>query len=349
MTPLHDIFSASIRQDASDVHLAAYRRPIMRVDGMLIELGGAPILQPKEVEEMISSILSEDQRSQLNMCRDLDILYDFDGEHRFRVSLFCERGGMSLAARIIKPSIPNLSEINMPLDGFGTTSLKEGLVLVTGPTGAGKSTTLASLLQQINMTRTENILTLEDPIEYVFPLGHSLIRQRQLGVDMMSFRDGLRYVLRQDPDVIMVGEMRDPETIGSAITLAETGHLVFSTLHTLNAAQTIHRIIDMFGAEQQGQIRLQLALTLKCTISQRLLPRIGGGRVSVREVLVNTPAIANLIRENKVEHIASTMQTGSSAGMITMDTSLVLLYRSGHIRKEDAEMYMQQPSLLDRP
>ena len=346
---IKDIFSHSVQNNASDIHLVAYRRPVMRVDGMLIEIGVLPVLEPKELERMIQELLNEQQHEQLMVCRDFDMLYQLDEKHRFRVALFCERGSVSLAARIIKQAIPKLSDINMPLDAYGAISLKEGLVLVTGPTGAGKSTTLASILQQINASRTENIVTLEDPIEYVFPIGHSLIRQRQLREDLASFRDGLRYVLRQDPDIIMVGEMRDPETIAATITLAETGHLVFSTLHTLNAAQTIHRIIDMFGADQQGQIRLQLALTLKCIISQRLLPRIGGGRVSAREVLVNTPAVANLIRENKIEHIASVMQTGTNAGMVTMDTSLALLYRGGHIRKEDAAMYMHQPALLDRP
>ncbi len=346
---IKDIFSESIKLHASDVHLAAYRRPIVRVDGMLIEIGSMPVLSPKEIEALIEDMLNEGQHSRLMQCKDFDLLYELDAHNRFRVTFFCERGSASLAARIIQPNIPTLQEIAMPLDWFGTVGLREGLVLVTGPTGSGKSTTLASILQQINMSRTENIVTLEDPIEYVFPLGHSLIRQRQLGVDMPSFRDGLRYVLRQDPDIIMIGEMRDPETIAATITLAETGHLVFSTLHTLNAAQTIHRIIDMFGAEQQGQIRLQLALTLKCIISQRLLPRIGGGRIPAREVLVNAPAVANLIRENKMEHVQSVLQTGASAGMMTMDTSLALLYRHGHIRKEDAALFMQQPSLLDRP
>ncbi|MEK7649158.1 MAG: PilT/PilU family type 4a pilus ATPase [Patescibacteria group bacterium] len=346
---INDIFSESIKLGASDIHLAAYRRPIVRVDGMLIEIGSMPILSPKEIETLIEAMLNEGQHGRLMQCKDFDLLYEFDTSHRFRVTFFCERGSASLAARIIQPTIPTLQEIGMPMEGFGTVGLREGLVLVTGPTGSGKSTTLASLLQQINLSRTENIVTLEDPIEYIFPLGHSLIRQRQLGVDMPSFRDGLRYVLRQDPDIIMVGEMRDPETIAATITLAETGHLVFSTLHTLNAAQTIHRIIDMFGGDQQNQIRLQLALTLKCIISQRLLPRIGGGRIPAREVLMNTPAVANLIRENKIEHIASVVQTGTSAGMVTMDTSLALLYRHGHIRKEDAQMFMQQASLLDRP
>lgn len=346
---IQDIFNESIRQNASDIHLVAHRKPIVRLDGVLVELSSLPVLLPKELERLISEILNEQQHAQLKTCHDLDVLYEFDAQHRFRVALFCERGSMSLAARIIRQSIPQLSDLTLPLDAYGSTMLKEGLVLVTGPTGAGKSTTLASILQQINTARTENIMTLEDPIEYIFPQGRSLIRQRQLGTDLLSFRDGLRYVLRQDPDIIMVGEMRDPETIATAITLAETGHLVFSTLHTLNAAQTIHRIIDMFNADQQEQIRLQLAFTLRCIISQRLLPRIGGGRVAAREVLINTSAVAHLIREQKIEHVASVVQTGANIGMVTMDTSLALLYRGGQIRKEDATAFMQQPSLLDRP
>lgn len=344
---INDIFSQAISRDASDVHCVAYRKPIIRVDGTLVELD-CDELDPKSLEGLVKQCLNQSQFQELVERKSVDIIHALDLSHRFRVNFFWERGSLACAARVIRNLIPQLSEIGMSLDGWGTTKLKEGLVLVTGPTGSGKSTTLASIVQQINGERTENIITLEDPIEYVFPPGRSLIKQRQQGTDVLSYADALRSVLRQDPDVIMVGEMRDPETIAATITLAETGHLVFSTLHTLNAAQTINRIIDSFSADQQGQIRLQLALTLKCIISQRLLPRMSGGRIAAREVLINTPAIANLIRERKVEHIASAIQMGIGEGMVTMDMSLALLYRQGQIRKEDAAAFMIQPSLLDR-
>lgn len=344
---INDIFAQALSREASDVHCVSYRKPIIRIDGKLVELDMNE-LDPKSLEGLVKQCLNQSQFQELVERKSVDIIHALDLSHRFRVNFFWERGSLVFAARVIRNLIPTLLEISMPLDGWGATRLKEGLVLVTGPTGSGKSTTLASIIQQINMERTENIVTLEDPIEFVFPPGRSLIKQRQQGTDVLSYADALRSVLRQDPDVIMVGEMRDPETIAATITLAETGHLVFSTLHTLNTAQTINRVIDSFSADQQGQIRLQLALTLKCVISQRLIQRIGGGRIAAREVLINTPAIANLIREHKIEHIASAMQTGTRDGMVTMDMSLALLYRQGQIRKEDAAAFMIQPSLLDR-
>ncbi|MEK7211980.1 MAG: PilT/PilU family type 4a pilus ATPase, partial [Patescibacteria group bacterium] len=256
---------------------------------------------------------------------------------RFRVNIFFEKGNMSLAARVISQKIPTMEELDLPAIAGKFTELPHGLVLVTGPTGSGKSTTLASMVEAINNSRDENIITLEDPVEYLFAAKKSIIRQRQLGVDMVTFAEGLKHILRQDPDVIMVGEMRDLETIAAALTMAETGHLVFATLHTWSAAQTVDRIVDSFPAHQQQQIRLQLALTLRGIITQQLMPKKGGGRIAVREILVNNPAVANLIRENKVAQIKTVMQTSAKEGMTTLAQDLKRLLKEDLIEKSVAE------------
>lgn len=344
---LKEILTMGIDMGASDIHLVARRSPIVRVDGELQEVGGE-VLSSKDIAHIIGSILDQNQQERLRTAQELDLVYEHDTEHRFRINAFWESGNVSAVIRLIPQTIPSLSSLGFDDALKQVTRLKDGLVLVTGPTGSGKSTTLASLIQTMNAEDSKNIITFEDPIEFIFPNGKSVIRQRQFDTDFSSFQGSLKSVVRQDPDVVMIGEMRDSDTIATTITLAETGHLVFSTLHTVSAAQTINRILDMFPAAQQAQVCLQLAMTLRCIISQRLLPKVGGGRIAAREILVNTPAATNLIREHKFEQIQTIMQTGSKDGMMTMDQSLTSLVSKGLIRKEDALFFISDKILLDR-
>ncbi|TSC56055.1 MAG: twitching motility protein [Parcubacteria group bacterium Gr01-1014_18] len=347
-TLLNQIFQEANDQEASDIHLLAFMPPYIRVDGALRPLVGYEALSDKQLQDMGFAILRADQRDRFTESREMDIAYQTPDATRYRVNLHWEKNTVALAARIISSKIPTMSELNLPQIVYDLIKKPAGLVLVTGPTGCGKSTTLASLIESINIERAEHIVTLEDPIEFVYQSKKSLIAQRQLGVDMANFQDGLKHVLRQDPNVILVGEMRDPETIAMTITLAETGHLVFATLHTYNAPQTIDRIIDTFPPYQQTQVRLQLSITLQGVISQRLLPKVGGGRVAAREVLINNPAIGNLIRENKMAQMKTVMQTSADEGMVTMDQNLARLYREGKIVREDAITFMDNPMILEK-
>jgi len=349
MPQLDEIFQQAVKKNASDIHLTVGRPPIFRIDGDLTEMHGAKPLHKKEAEDMIFEILSEKQKQNLISHRELDLSHEIKNVSRFRVNCFWERDNICLAARIISSTIPSMEELMMPQIVYELMRMKQGLVLVTGPTGCGKSTSLAAMINLINHERGAHIITLEDPIEFIYPTGQgkSIIVQRQLGTDMISFAQALKYVLRQDPNVILVGEMRDLETIAATITLAETGHLVLATLHTHNSAQTVDRIIDVFPPYQQSQIRLQLSLFLKGIISQQLLQKEGGGRIAAREVLINTPAIANLIRENKVPQIKTVIQTSADEGMFTMDQDLKSLYDKQYISKEVAQSYMVTPSLLN--
>ncbi len=356
---INDIFKEGVSHGASDIHLVVGEPPIIRVNGQLIRLEKFGVIDKKKAEELILSLLDGHQKEkylnkkeldlshQLNSkeryinYRELDISHQIETNDRFRINLHFERGNPSLVARVISTKIPTLEEIGMPNVVYQLTKLKQGLIIATGPTGCGKSTTLAAMINSINTEETANIITLEDPIEFIFPNKKSIIRQRQYGFDFLSFPDALKHVLRQDPNVIMVGEMRDLETIAATITLAETGHLVVATLHTPNAAQTIDRIIDIFPPYQQDQIRTQLSMTLVGVIAQQLLPtKDGKGRVASREIMINTPAVANLIRENKVAQLKTVIQTSADDQMITMDQSLEELVKQGLIDKEIAERYM---------
>lgn len=336
---LNDLFQIATEKKASDLHLAAGRRPILRIDGKLQEIEDQPELKSKEIERMVFEILSSEQKERFIKNRDLDFSWEVKGS-RYRVNLHFEKGNVGLVARIIPPAIPTLEDIMMPGVVYELTRLPQGLILVTGPTGHGKSTTLAAMINQINQERVCNIITLEDPIEFLFSSDRSIIKQRELGVDMLSFAEGLKHVLRQDPNVIMVGEMRDLETIAATLTLAETGHLVLATLHTYSAAQTVDRIIDVFPPYQQMQIRLQLSMVLAGVISQRLLPRIGGGRIAAKEILINTPAVANLIREQKTAQINTVIQTSAEKGMITMEQDLKRLVQEGWVSEEVIRTYL---------
>ena len=342
---LEELFTEAAKKGASDLHLAVNKPPAIRLHGDLIELNYNPI-DSKKMESLIFSILQPEQQEEFIKKRELDLSWQMEDGTRFRINLHFERENLGLVARIIPTHIPTMEEIGMPEVVYKLTRLNYGLVLVTGPTGCGKSTSLAAMINLINNERAANIITLEDPIEFIFTPIKSIIKQRQLGSDMISFAEGLKHTMRQDPDIIMVGEMRDLETIATTLTLAETGHLVLATLHTNNAAETIDRIIDVFPPYQQTQVRLQLSFSLKGVISQRLLPKIGGGRVAVREILINNSAVSNLIRENKHGQIKNVIQTSASEGMVTMDQSIKRLYQDGIIDEANALSHVTSPEAL---
>ncbi|MDD5625613.1 MAG: type IV pilus twitching motility protein PilT [Patescibacteria group bacterium] len=343
---LDEIFEGAVALKASDVHLANGLPAFFRVDGVLRPIQNWPIFDHEIILKLAEPIMTPAQKEVLLKKKNLDLSYQIKNNIRFRINIFWEKGHLALAARVIQPIIPSMEEIGLPPVAHQLTQLQDGLVLVTGPTGCGKSTTLAAMIEKINTERACHIITLEDPIEYVFTSKKSLIAQRELGQDMTSFDSALKHIVRQNPDVIFVGEMRDLETIGLAITLAETGHLILATLHTTNAPQTIDRIIDVFPPYQQNQIRLQIALALRGIISQHLLPKIGGGRVAAREVLINNPAVANLIRENKIAQIKSCMQTSGKEGMCTLENGLKNLYREKIITLDTALAHATYPEEL---
>ena len=333
-----EVLMEVVDRRASDLHLTAGSPPMVRVRGRLSPIDGYPALTPTDTREIIYSILSNAQRQKLENNWQLDFAYQIPGAARFRVNAYFQRAALGAAFRLIPFDVVPLETLGLPPVVAEFANKPRGLVLVTGPTGSGKSTTLASLVDVINQTREEHIMTIEDPIEFLHQHKKCIVNQRELGSDATSFSDALKAALRQDPDVILVGEMRDLETIGTAITAAETGHLVFATLHTQDTPQTIDRIIDVFPASQQGQVRAQLSVALQGIVTQTLLPTAdGAGRVAATEILVPTPAVRNLIREAKTHQIYSVLQTGSVHGMQTMDASLAQLVRSGKITAQLAE------------
>ncbi|HZJ41062.1 MAG TPA: type IV pilus twitching motility protein PilT [Candidatus Saccharimonadales bacterium] len=345
------LFKLAAKKNASDIHMNVGQGPILRIDGELFNIndifpeGHFPVLDNIEMENLMEVVLTKEQKRRFLDKRDLDLAYQVEA-YRYRVNFSFEKNNVCLVARIINEQEPSLAELGLPPIVEKMLNLHQGLLLVTGPTGCGKSTTLAAMINHINTNTSVNIITLEDPIEYIFKPKRSIISQRQLGSDMISFASGLKHALRQDPNVIMIGEMRDLETISTAVTLAETGHLVLATLHTYSAAQTVDRIIDIFPPYQQNQIKSQLSFVLSAIISQRLLIKNGGGRVAAREILLNNSAIANLIREGKVAQIKSVIETGGAAGMITMDKHVKQLYKDGIISREIALGQLGDPGLL---
>ena len=345
---IQELFKITVKEKASDLHLLAGIPPTIRVDGYLKFLTGYPVLEPLAIEEMIYSLITPAQKELLIANKELDFSVGFGGGTygdlgRFRANLYYQRKYLTGAFRLLPPGILTIEDLHLPEVLHTFSDLTQGFVLVTGPTGHGKSTTLAGIINEINLKRGAHILTIEDPIEYVYPPGKSIISQREMGIDTHSWDFALRSALREDPDVVLVGEMRDPETIAAAITIAETGHLVFSTLHTNSAAQSIDRIIDSFPSLQQSQIKIQLAATLKGVISQRLLPQINGGRVPAVEVLLGTPAVASIIRDGKTHLIDSVIQTSKDKGMIGIDSSLAALVLSGNISLEIGKSYSLHP------
>lgn len=342
---IDSIFETAVEKKASDVHLVVGKPPHLRIDGVLRPISKEAALTAKSVQELVFSIMSREQEERFAVERELDFAHQTTSGNRFRVNVHWEKGNVGLVARLIPFQIPSVSDLQLPDVVTGLTNLPHGLILLTGPAGAGKSTTLATLINVINATRAANIITLEDPIEFIFKMDKAIIKQRELGSDIRTFSDGLKRVLRQDPNVVMVGEMRDLETISTTLTLAETGHLIFATLHTYNAPETISRIIDVFPPYQQGQIRIQLALSLRAVISQQLLPKVGGGRIAAREVMIMTPAISNLIRENKVAQLSTVIQTSSRLGMSTLNQDLKRLEKEGLIETAEAQRYLVGPGM----
>ncbi|EMT46348.1 type IV pilus twitching motility protein PilT [Anoxybacillus flavithermus] len=333
---------AAFELKASDIHVTVGIPPIFRINGDLKRYG-QETLSPADTEQMAKAIVPEKLWPYVDEAGEVDLSYSLPGVSRFRVNVFKQRGCISLAIRIVPTKIPTLDELQLPDVLKKMVTKPQGLILVTGPTGSGKSTTLAAMIDYMNKTMRKHIITLEDPIEYVHKHGSCIIDQREVGTDTNSFANGLRAALRQDPDVILVGEMRDLETIQTAVTAAETGHLVFGTLHTSSAPATIDRIIDVFPPEQQGQIRIQLATVLVSIISQRLFPRAqNNGRIAATEILINNAAVANLIRNGKIHQIPSIMQTSRALGMHTLETSMKELVQQGLIAKEVVAPYLQE-------
>lgn len=336
-----------IKKEASDLHLIVGSPPVIRVDGQLMPVSSG-LLTPEDTESLIFELLAADQKEILLVNKELDFSFALGDVARFRVNAYFQKGYLSAALRLIPSHIKSIEELNLPKICHNFAKMRQGFILVTGPTGHGKSTTIASMINEINQTRPVHILTVEDPIEYVYPKGKGLVSQREMHLDTHSWEVALRSALREDPDVVLVGEMRDYETIAAAITIAETGHLVFATLHTNSAAQSIDRIIDVFPENQQVQVRMQLAATIAGIISMRLVPAIGGGRLPAVEILLSSSAVQTAIRDGKTHQIDNIIQTSGEAGMILMDASLAFLVRSGRIALDVARTYSLRGDELER-
>lgn len=345
---IQDLLQLTGDAKASDLHLLAGSPPILRVGGELQAVSEAASLDAKEVREMIFSLLLPDQQQRLQRLRELDFSFSFGDKMRFRVNAYHQRGDLAASLRLIPLRVPSIEELSLPKILYDFCKLPQGFVLVTGPAGQGKSTTLAAMINEINQTRPVHVVTIEDPIEYIFANSKAIVSQREVFLDTQSFRVALRSALREDPDVVLVGEMRDFETVAAAVTIAETGHLVFATLHTNSAAQTVDRIIDVFPDSQQQQIRAQLASTLEGVVSQRLIPAIGGGRLPAVEILLATPAVRAVIREGKTHQIDNIITTSIDLGMSSLNRSLLKLIRDGKISLEVAKMRTLNPEELTR-
>jgi twitching motility protein PilT len=344
-----DILLEVIGLNASDLHLTAGTPPIVREKGRLRPLDQFPVLSPQDTREVVYSILNNEQRKRLETDWQIDLSYSVPGKARFRVNAYFQRAAIGAVMRTIPQDIPRIEDLGVPPVLLDMARKPRGFVLVTGPTGSGKSTTLAAMIDRINDERHEHIMTVEDPIEFLHRHKNCVVNQRELGSDAHSFSDALKAALRQDPDVILVGEMRDLETMSTALTAAETGHLVFATLHTQDTSQTVDRIVDAFPTAQQSQVRVQLAMALQGIVTQQLLPTADGkDRVVACEVLVPTPAVRNLIREGKTHQIYSALQTGGAHGMQTMDAAMVDLVRRGKITRELAQKRSSTPDELMR-
>jgi len=343
---LRELLEATLTQRASDLHISVGHPPTLRIAGRLIPLVRRKKILPEDSQGLAFELMTEVQKQRFLKEKEIDFSYNFENRARFRVNVFFQRENVSCVLRFIPTKIRNIEELNLPPILHDFTRKPQGFLLITGPSSQGKSTTLAALIDEINHIRADHIITIEDPIEYIFEDERSIIDQREVYRDTLSFAKALKSTFREDPDVIMVGEMRDPETIAIAITAAETGHLVFATLHTNTAAQTIHRIVDSFPAAQQGQIRAQLSGSLLGVISQRLIPRIKGGLIPACEIMINTPAVANLIRENKIHEIPLIIETSAEIGMISLNRYLANLVRAKEVDLETAQNYSLSPAEL---
>ncbi|OGE26276.1 type IV pili twitching motility protein PilT [Candidatus Daviesbacteria bacterium RIFCSPHIGHO2_02_FULL_39_12] len=345
---IHQLLDLTIQRNGSDLHLSVGFPPVIRIHGELFVVPGSEAVTPEQMNGFLLSVLNSQQKDIFTQNLELDFSLELPNKGRFRVNVFKQKGHPAIAMRLIPVVIPPFSSLGFPKVVQKIPELKQGFILVTGPTGHGKSTTLASFINQINQSRAEHILTIEDPIEYIYPPGKSLIDQREMFLDTKSWGNALKASLREDPNVVLIGEMRDLETILSTMTIAETGHLVFATLHTNSAAQSIDRIIDVFPEVQQPQIRLQLAATLEAVLSLRLIPTIAPGRVLASEVLFANPAIKNIIREGKTYMIDNVIETSAEMGMQILESSLANLVKSGKIAPEMAQRFALRPGLLSK-
>ncbi|PCI29723.1 type IV pili twitching motility protein PilT [Candidatus Wolfebacteria bacterium] len=345
---LDALFAVVLSENASDLHISEGKPPMIRVTGFLVPLVKYPPITKEDAMGLLSVLITKEEQEKLKVRRDVDFSYTYQEKARFRGNAFYQQEMISIALRHIPKHVRTLAELNLPSILEELAARQQGFFLVVGPVGHGKTTTLAAMIEVINQTRSEHIVTIENPIEYIYEAKKSIIDQREIGTDTADFKSGLNAAFRQDVDVILIGEMRNPETISAAVTAAETGHLVFSTLHTNNAAQTIDRIIDSFPSQQQPQIRAQLAGSMSGIFSQRLIPRISGGMVPTYELLINTAAVANLIREKRTHEIPTMIETGTEHGMIDMNRSLAELVRSGEITIENARAFSPNPSILDK-
>lgn len=345
---IRQLLQLTVDKKASDLHLVVGSPPTIRVDGELMKVSGESVLTPQVTESLIKPVLTEEQFERVLVNKELDLSIGLSVDARFRVNIYYQKGSLSGAFRRIPGKIPTIDELKLPQICHDFGKLRQGFILVTGPTGHGKSTTLASIIGEINKTRATHIVTIEDPIEFVFSSQSSIISQREMQEDTHSWEVALRSVLREDPDVVLVGEMRDYETIAAALTVAETGHLVFATLHTNSASQTIDRIVDVFPEGQQAQVRLQLSNVLEAVFSQRLLPLVGGGRVVAYEVLTATNAVRTAIREGKTHQIDNVIQTSAEFGMVTIEKVLAGYVKQGIVSLETAKSFALRPEELTR-
>lgn len=345
---IQEMMQKVVEMNASDIHIVMGTNPIYRLDGQLYPFEGSIILNKEAAEELIAPLMTQEQKDYVLVNKEIDFGYQFKDLGRFRVNVYSEQGSMAVAMRLIPAKVKTIEELNLPPIFHEFTQYNQGLVLLTGPTGEGKSSSLAAMIEEINMTRAKHILTIEDPIEFTYKPAKSIISQRELLQDTHAWDIALRSALREDPDVVLVGEMRDFETIAATLTIAETGHLVFATLHTNTAAQTIDRIIDVFPDSQQAQVRQQLAAVLQVIVSQRLIPMTAGGRVAATEILLVNSAVRNLIREAKTFQIDNVIQTSSESGMVSIETNLLSWVQKGVITMEKAREYAFRPEQFDR-
>lgn len=345
---IKQLLQLNIDKEASDLHMITGILPYFRIEGKLLPVTGETVATPEVIHRVLKEILSTEQYERLSVNKEIDFSLPFSDKARFRVNAYTQRGSYAIDFRRIPLTIPDIDELGLPKILHSFTGLRQGFILVTGPTGHGKSTTLASMINEINSTRAEHIVTIEDPIEFMFNPIQSIVSQREMGFDTHSWQIALRSVLREDPDVVLVGEMRDHETISSALTVAETGHLVFATLHTNSAAQTIDRIVDVFPDEQQDQVRLQLSNVVEAVFSMRLVPGKDGKRVVAYEVMLGTSAVKTSIREGKTHQLDNIIQTSTEVGMNTLDMSLANLVKQGKVDVEIAQAYSLRPEELMR-
>ncbi|MDP2632895.1 MAG: type IV pilus twitching motility protein PilT [Candidatus Curtissbacteria bacterium] len=348
MMNIQELLQLAVDRKASDLHLMANKPPILRIDGVLMPLSTYPPFTVDQVFDLVQQLLTSQQKEILLVNREIDFSFEFSNQGRFRVNAYYQKGSVAASLRLIPLLVFDIDQLGLPKICHTFATLKQGFILIAGPTGHGKSTTLAAILNEINQTRAEHIVTIEDPIEFILPPGRSIISQREIHGDTHSWEIALRSCLREDPNVVLVGEMRDYETISAALTVAETGHLVFATLHTNSCAQTIDRIVDVFPEQSKSQVRMQLSLTLEAVVSQRLVPALNGGRILGYEIMTATSAIRTVIREGKTHMVDNIIQTSSELGMRTLESRLAELVKNGKISLETARSYALRPEDLAR-